>query len=243
MRAYVFAALLPLAACGNIGDDDREGAGVQPTGSGTSRSFAVSDFTAVELAGPDNVDVRVGSAFSVRAEGDEAQLAKLRIERIGDRLKVGRQRRSGFSWSSGDGVKVFVTMPRITAAELAGSGNLSVDRAEGARFVGDLAGSGNLSVGMLAVRDAELSIAGSGNVRAVGSTEMLKIDIAGSGDVAAEGLTATSASVSIAGSGNVRARVDGDAKVSIMGSGDVDLGDRARCQTSKMGSGSVRCGR
>ncbi|WP_375288473.1 head GIN domain-containing protein [Sphingomonas sp.] len=243
MRAYVFAALLPLAACGNIGGDDHEGAGVQPTGSGTSRSFAVSDFTAVELAGPDNVDVRVGSAFSVRAEGDEAQLAKLRIERIGDRLKVGRQRRSGFSWSSGDGVKVFVTMPRITAAELAGSGNLSVDRAEGARFVGDLAGSGNLSVGMLAVRDAELSIAGSGNVRAVGSTEMLKIDIAGSGDVAAEGLTATSASVSIAGSGNVRARVDGDAKVSIMGSGDVDLGDRARCQTSKMGSGSVRCGR
>ena len=243
MRAYVFAALLPLAACGNIGGDDHEGAGVQPTGSGTSRSFAVSDFTAVELAGPDNVDVRVGSAFSVRAEGDEAQLAKLRIERIGDRLKVGRQRRSGFSWSSGDGVKVFVTMPRITAAELAGSGNLSVDRAEGARFVGDLAGSGNLSVGMLAVRDAELSIAGSGNVRAVGTTEMLKIDIAGSGDVAAEGLTATSASVSIAGSGNVRARVDGDAKVSIMGSGDVDLGDRARCQTSKMGSGSVRCGR
>ena len=243
MRAYVFAALLPLAACGNHGGDDAQGAGVQPTGSGTSRSFAVSDFTAVELAGPDNVDVRVGSAFSVRAEGNEEQLGRLHIERIGDRLKVGRQKRSGFNWSSGKGVTVYVTMPRITAAELAGSGNLSVDRAEGARFVGDLAGSGNLSVGTLAVQETRLEIAGSGNIRAGGATDALKIDIAGSGNVAAEGLAATSANVSIAGSGNVRARVDGDAKVSIMGSGDVDLGDRARCSTTKMGSGSVRCGR
>ena len=242
MRAYVFAALLPLAACGNFGGDD-EGAGVQPTGSGNARTFAVSDFSRVELAGPDNVDVRVGTAFSVRAEGDEAQLAKLKVEVVGDRLKVGRQKRSGFSWSSGEGVRVYVTMPRITAADLAGSGNLSVDRAEGASFVGDLAGSGNLSVGTLAVRDAKLSIAGSGNIRAGGSAETLKIDIAGSGDVAAEGLTAGGANVSIAGSGNVRATVAGDAKVSIMGSGDVDLGERARCSTTKMGSGTVRCGR
>ena len=241
MRAYVFAALLPLAACGNFGGGE-EGAGVQPTGSGNSRSFAVSDFSRVELAGPDDVDVRVGSAFSVRAEGSEHELARLRIERVGDRLKVGRQRRSGVSWSRGEGVRVYVTMPRITAAELAGSGNLSVDRAEGASFVGDLAGSGNLSIGTLAVREANLSIAGSGNVRAGGAAESLKVDIAGSGDVAAEGLTARGANVSIAGSGNVRARVNGDAKVSIMGSGDVDLGDGARCTTSKMGSGEVRCG-
>lgn len=240
MRGYLFAALLPLAACGNGGGD--EPAGVPPTGSGDSRSFAVADFTAVELAGPDDVDVRVGSGFSVRAEGDEAQLAKLRIERVGDRLKVGRIRKSGLNWSSGKGLKVYVTMPRITAAELAGSGNLSVDRAEGASFRGDLAGSGNFSVGTLAVRDTRLSIAGSGNVRTAGATESLKIDIAGSGDVAAEGLAAASADVSIAGSGGVRARVNGPAKITIMGSGDVDLGDGARCSTTKMGSGSVRCG-
>lgn len=240
MRAFVFAALLPLAACGNFGGD--EDAGVQPTGSGGSRSFAVSDFTEVNLAGPDDVDVRVGSGFSVRAEGDEDQLARLKIERVGDQLKVGRIRRAGINWSSGKGVTVYVTMPRITGAELAGSGNLSVDRADGADFHGGLAGSGNLSIGALAVRDARLSIAGSGTLKAAGIAEALKVDIAGSGAVAAPELAARSASVSIAGSGGVRARVDGPAKVTIMGSGDVDLGDRARCSVTKMGSGSVRCG-
>jgi hypothetical protein len=241
MRAYLFATLLPLAACGNIGgDDDR--AGVTPTGSGDTRSFAVSDFTAVELAGPDDVDIRVGSAFSVRAEGDEEQLGRLKIERNGDTLEIGRRRVSGISWSSGPGVKIYVTMPRITAAELAGSGNLSVDRAEGASFRGELAGSGNFAVNALAVRDARFSIAGSGNVKAGGTADTLKIEIAGSGDVAAEGLRASAADVEIAGSGGVRASVDGPAKVSIMGSGDVDLGPKARCSTTKMGSGEVRCG-
>jgi hypothetical protein len=242
MRAYLFAALLPLAACGNIGGDDDQGGGVQPTGSGNARSFQVSDFTGVELAGPDDVDVRVGAGFSVRAEGDEDQLAKLKVERDGDTLKIGRIKRGGFSWSSGDGVKVYVTMPRITAAELAGSGNLSVDRAEGAAFEGELAGSGNLSIAQLAVREAKLEIAGSGGIKAGGTTGALKIEIAGSGDVDAAGLSASSADISIAGSGNIRAKVAGPAKVSIMGSGDVDLGPDAKCSTTKMGSGEVRCG-
>lgn len=241
MRGYGMALLLPLAACGNVfGGDD--GKGVVGTGSGNVRSYSVDGFTAVALQGPDDVDVRVGSAFSVRAEGDESELAKLKIERDGDALKIGRVRKYGMTWSSGKGVRVTVTMPRIVAAELAGSGDLSVDRAESPDFKGELAGSGNLSVAALATGDAKFSIAGSGNIKAAGRAERLTIDIAGAGDFDAAGLTASSAKVSIAGAGGVRAKVDGDATVDILGSGDVDLGPGAKCKTSKMGSGSVRCG-
>ncbi|MGJ3628795.1 hypothetical protein AB5I41_21315 [Sphingomonas sp. MMS24-JH45] len=67
MRTILLAALLPLASCGNMGDGDT--GGIQGTGSGDARSFAAADFTRVELAGSDDVDVRVGPAFSVRAEG------------------------------------------------------------------------------------------------------------------------------------------------------------------------------
>lgn len=237
MRPYILALLIPLGACGNSGGD---GTGVPGAGSGGARSFAVAGFTAVALDGPDDVDVRVGSAFSVRAEGDEAELAKLRIERQGDALHIGRVRQLG--WSSGRGIKVYVTMPRIAAAELAGSGDLAVDRAEGPRFRGELAGSGNLSVAALATGEATLSLAGSGNVTAAGRADRLGVDVTGSGTVDASRLTASSAAVSIAGSGDVRAKVNGGAKVDISGSGDVDLGAGARCQVSKSGSGSVRCG-
>lgn len=242
MRQMMLAALIPLAACGNFGGDDDGEPGVPATGSGGTRSFQVADFTAVELRGPDDVDVRVGSGFSVRAEGDSATLDTLKIERIGDTLRVGRIRRNGISWSSGKGAKIYVTMPRMTAASLAGSGDLSVDRVEGGRFKGSLAGSGSLALGALEVSDVDLSIAGSGDVTVGGSAGALGVDIAGSGDVDAARLNARSANVSIAGSGNVRASVDGAAKVSILGSGDVDLGPRAKCSVSKMGSGSVRCG-
>ncbi len=238
MRHLIIAALLPLAAC-SFGVDAK---GTPSTGSGDARSFAVADFTEVELRGSDDVEVMVGAAFSVRAVGPSKLLDRLKIERIGDTLRVGRQSRTGISWGDADHATIYVTMPSIAGAGIAGSGDMTVDRVTGDRFKGESAGSGKLKIGSIAVKDADFNIAGSGGIAAQGSTEKLGISIAGSGDLDGRGLRATSAKASIAGSGSIRAEVNGDASVSILGSGDVDLGDKARCKTTKMGSGSVRCG-
>lgn len=242
MRAVVIAMVAGLAACSFNGSSDAEGPGVAGSGSGSSRTYPIADFSAVELSGADDVDVRVGGGFSVRAEGPAAELDKLRIVKEGATLKVGRIRRTGMSWSKGEHAKIYVTLPRLAAAAVAGSGAMTVDRIEGARFAGDIAGSGSLAIGAIAVDQADFSIAGSGDASATGSARGLKVEIAGSGSLEAGGLKATRAAVSIAGSGGVRARVDGTASVDIMGSGDVDLGGNAKCTVSKMGSGSVRCG-
>lgn len=246
MRAILLLPALlltaaPLAACSVDGDDG--GPGASAAGTGTARTFAVAGFTGVALRGSDDVDVRVGPAFSVRAEGPSAELDKLKIERVGDTLRVGRKPNSGFSWGGQHrSVKVFVTMPRIAAAQIAGSGNLAIDRVTGGDFDGDSAGSGNLSIALLTVPHAKLSIAGSGDIAAKGAVDRLTVDVAGSGNVAANGLKARGATVSVAGSGNVRAEVVGSAAVSIVGSGDVDLGRGAKCATTKIGSGEVHCG-
>jgi hypothetical protein len=240
MRALMLVLIVPLAACSV--DSDASRPGVAGSGSGTTRTFAVADFTALSLRGSDDVDVRVGTGFSVRAEGPSKELDKLKIERVGDTLRIGRKNRNGFSWGSSDDVKVFVTMPRIAAATIAGSGDMAIDRVEGERFVGDTAGSGGLNIAMLGVREAKLSMAGSGNMTLKGSAERLTIDIAGSGDIDASGVKATAAAVAVMGSGGVRADVTGTATVSVMGSGDVDLGKGAKCSISKMGSGEVTCG-
>ncbi len=242
MRALTLALMLPLAAC-NISwssDEDDGKPGVPASGSGGARTYAVADFTSIEQAGPDDVDVRVGSGFSVRAEGDSDDLDKLKIERRGDALRIGRKNSIG--WGSSEGVKVYVTMPRVTGASLAGAGDMSVDRVEGAAFDGSIAGAGTLTLGAVAVQALSLKIAGAGDVAARGDAGALKVSIAGSGNIDGEGLKATSAEVKIAGSGSVKALVDGAATVSIMGSGDVDLGPKARCETKKMGSGNVKCG-
>ncbi|URW75634.1 DUF2807 domain-containing protein [Sphingomonas donggukensis] len=241
MRSLWVLAALPLVACGTI--DEAKGEKVAGTGAGSSRTFQVADFTGVELAGFDDVDVTVGPAFSVRADGRSEDLDKLDIRKDGSTLHVGRRKGDGWGWGKdGKGVTVRVTMPAIALASLAGSGNLKVDKVSGGDFRGELAGSGDLSVGQLAANSAKLDIAGSGGIRAAGQVRALSVSIAGSGDVDAKGLRADSADISIAGSGNVTADVTGDASIDLMGSGDVTLGQGARCKINKMGSGEVRCG-
>ncbi len=228
-----------LAGC-SIGSDD--GPGIAPTGSGPTRSYTVDGFSRIALTGHDDVDVRNGTAFSVRAEGPTDQLDRLRIAKDGETLSIG-QKRTLFGWGDQPKVKVYVTLPRLTDATIAGSGTMAVDRVEGDRFDATVAGSGDLNIATLAVDRAEVSIAGSGDVRAGGTVKRLEVSIAGSGSLDAAGLRVGQAAVSVAGSGDVRAAVNGQAQVDLMGSGSVDLGADAMCKVSKMGSGSIRCGR
>lgn len=240
MRSLLILPALLLAACGGGASfaSDGDGEGIAPTGNGNQRSYAATGFERIGLSGPDSATVQVGPAFSVRAEGDPAVLDRLQVKLKDNRLSLGRKRGSSGSGSA----RFVVTLPRLTGAAVAGSGDLNIDRAEAEAFKASLAGSGNLSIGQLRVKELDASVAGSGNLTASGSTELFDASIAGSGNIEAAGLTSTSADVSIAGSGSVRARVNGDAKVSIAGSGDAELGPKARCKTSRVGSGNARCG-
>lgn len=236
------ATLLPLAACSaTIGGDDTT-PGIPAQGTGGTRTYAAQGFSQIDLAGSDQVDVRVGPGFSVRADGDSELLDHLKITLDGDTLRIGRFRTSGWSWRGGH-ARISVTLPALAAVSVAGSGSVAVDQVRGDRFKGRGAGSGSLTVASMQVGQADLSLAGSGSAKLAGTARGLSVRIAGSGGVDAGGLHAQQADVSITGSGSVRATVNGQAKVSIMGSGDVDLGGAARCTVNKLGSGTVRCGR
>ena len=236
MRLIMFAALLPLAACGNAFDKDD--AGIAGSGTGNTRSYAVADFTGIRLAGSDDVEVRVGGGYSVRAEGDARVLDRLKITRDGATLNVSR--RSGPSSGS---ARVFVTLPALTEAAIGGSGDMRIDRVRGDAFAARIAGSGDLTIGDVAAGDVDVTVTGSGNVAARGQARRLVVRITGSGGLDASQLAARGADVQVVGSGSVRTTVTGDANVRSVGSGDVDLGPQARCTVKKAGSGDVRCGR
>lgn len=245
MRSLLIAlGALPLLACSNDATvGSRSGTVIEAQGSGTDRTYAARDFTRVDLRGADDVEVSTSGDFSVRAEGDTEILDKLEIRIDGDRLIVGRKDRSGWNWGGDDDgdVRILVSMPAIRSGTLAGSGDLTINRAQG-DFDGELAGSGDLTIGILQGGRSAFSLAGSGTIATSGRIDRLDLSIAGSGNFDAPGLNAGAADIDIAGSGDVRTLVNGDASVSILGSGDVDLGEQARCKVSKMGSGEVRCG-
>ena len=235
--ALVATAALSLSACNFA--NGMSGDVVQPSGQGATRSFQVADFTGVSLRGSDDVEVRTG-AFAVTAEGDSALLDRLEIRKDGNTLRIGRKD-GDWNWGGDKGAKIIVTLPALASADIAGSGDMTIDAAKG-DFSGSVAGSGNMTLASLAGGKADLSIAGSGDINVGGGTATeLDVSIAGSGNIGAAGLKASSADISIAGSGNVRAQVSGAADISLVGSGDVELTGGAKCSVSKMGSGDARC--
>ncbi|TGX54700.1 DUF2807 domain-containing protein [Sphingomonas gei] len=236
MRMLLIAALLPLAACQS--NAERQGNATEVSGTGATRSFAASGFTKVDLRGPDDVDVKTGTNFAVTAEGDSKVLDQLDIRVVDGALRVARK---DGNWVGNDrGARVHVVMPKLGAATLGGSGDLTIDRAEG-DFHAAAAGSGNLTIADLRAGSADLSLAGSGDLTVAGSASKLSVSVAGSGDIDAKRLTAASADISIAGSGNVFGTVKGPASVSILGSGDAELGGGAKCSVNALGSGEAHC--
>ena len=240
MKLFPIAATALLAsACSWSHSDNHES---RDAGPATTRSYQVGAFDRISVAGPYEVSVATGGQPGVTASGGEAILAETEILVENGKLKIRPKKKNGIHWNWGrDGkVMIKVSTAALQGAEIAGSGDIVVDRVAG-NFDGEVAGSGNLHLAKVEGGKIDLSIAGSGGVRAVGKAEALDVSIAGSGDVDTTALDVVAADISIAGSGNVRARATGTADVAIMGSGDVEVTGGAKCDVSKHGSGNVRC--
>ena len=235
------ATLLLLApvACSADADDDRT-PGVAAIGSGGERHYPVSGFDKVALGAAGDVEVRTGQAFGLTVSGDPATLDTLKVTRDGSTLGLGRK--AGVHWDKAGKVRWLVTMPRISEANIGGSGTVRIDKVDGGSFTGNIGGSGNIDVATMRVDKASFNVGGSGDISAAGTARGLDLSIGGSGKLRATPLTAETASVTIAGAGNVEATVKNHADVTIMGSGDVTIAGGAKCSVTKMGGGTVRCG-
>jgi hypothetical protein len=233
----ILAASATTAACGQ--------GHAQDAGPTVSRNYQVGAFQQIEVAGPYDVQVHTGANPAVSARGGQKLLEHTVVEVKGNKLVIHPERQHGWfsmGWGHNGKATFAVTVPQLSGATIAGSGDINVDRVQGSNFDGVVAGSGGLNVDALDVQQLKLAIAGSGSAKAAnGKAQTAKYEIAGSGDVDARNVQTKDVEVSIAGSGSIRAHASDTAKVSIMGSGDVDVAGGAKCTVSKAGSGNVRC--
>lgn len=224
--------------------DDKDGkvrsVEVGPT---TTQSFALTGFTGVKVAGPDDVTIRQGDAFAISAKGPKNELEELEIKRDGALLSIGRKR-EGFSFSGRDqdGVRIDITMPKLDILRLTGSGSIDADTVDGDTVQAVLSGSGDLKVAKLNGKKAEITLSGSGDVEVGGGT-IGKGDysVTGSGNIDADSLAAQTLDISITGSGDVDAQASAAADINILGSGDATISGGGKCTTHAMGSGTATC--
>ena len=155
------------------------------------RSFPVGSFDRLASGGSADVVVTTGKAPSVRAEGSKDALDRLDVKVDGSTLRLGTKKGNwALNWNNGK-LKIYVTVPMIRSVDLAGSGEVSVDRIKVPEFSASISGSGEAKLAALDADTVKLSISGSGEFDAAGRCTDARVNVSGSGDVRISGLKCT----------------------------------------------------
>jgi hypothetical protein len=238
-------ALLSAAALAALAGACHSAGNAEETGPVAQRDFPVAGaFDKIALSGSPDVIVTVGTAASVRAEGEAGMLDRLQINNVGGQLRIGLRNTSGswFSWGHHRGVTIHVTVPALAGASIAGSGDMRIDRVQGPAFAGTVTGSGGMNIANLTADTASFTVTGSGDITAAGRARQASASLTGSGDLRLAQLETEAATLELAGSGDIGIRATRTAAVELRGSGDIVVAGPAQCAISKSGSGDVRCG-
>lgn len=162
-----------------------------------------SGFTAIDVAGVYDLDVREGSQFSVQTRANKRQADRLDIRMRGDTLILAMDDDKQSSWKgrNNSGVEVIITMPRLEELDVAGvatgditaftGGNVDIDVAGVSsltlsgrcdRLSIDLAGVGELDASELKCKDVDADMGGMGEL-SVYASESVKADAGGMGEI------------------------------------------------------------
>jgi hypothetical protein len=212
--SFLLLALMLVACDINLGGRQA----VQGSGKRASETRAIGGFTAIEIDGSADVTVTFGESESVVVTTDDNLLPLIQTLLRGSQLVIRTQPDSQVSTHLG--VQVRVTMKKLEAASIAGSGSITITD--------------------LQADDVIFAIPGSGTITADGIAGNVEIDLRGSGDILCSQLEARTVTVSLSGSGNVTAYASDSLDATILGSGTIRYrGSPAHVQTSVPGSGTI----
>ncbi|WP_036165804.1 head GIN domain-containing protein [Massilia sp. 9096] len=211
---------------------------VEGSGNITRQARDAGHFTGVAMALAGKVEVRRGERDSIVVEADDNLLALIETAVEDGTLQIRTRHAVSIRTYK---LRVLVTVRQLDRLALAGSGDIDVDRMDGARVRFDIGGTGTIRVGKVDAERIVVGVGGSGNLRVEGGTaRTVSISVGGSGDIDLARVRTESANVTIAGSGDATVWVRDSLSTTVMGSGSIGYYGDPRVARSMMGSGSVR---
>ncbi|GMG88333.1 GIN domain-containing protein [Biformimicrobium ophioploci] len=213
-----------------------------------TRTFDVRGFDSLELKGGPRLEITQANTFSVVAEGPAELMEFVRVETSGDTLELSVEKEKKLFFgavtvSNDDEVIFRVSLPKLEALEVKGSGEAIAKNLESENLALSVMGSGLIQADRIAAEKLSLSVMGSGDL--VIDTVLagtMGMEVKGNGDLSVKNFAGETMGADIAGSGDimVAGKVDTLA-VSVMGSGDFH-GRNLQSTTASgtvMGSGDV----
>jgi len=207
----LFAGLMALASC----NKER----IKGSGSTTTETRSVSNFTKVNISGSGSVHITKGNSFSVQVKGYSNLLPYYETELNGGTLEL--HYRNGVSVSNSN-IEVLITMPEIASLRSSGSTTSDIK-------------------GPFDCNTLDVNVSGAGDVLIEGAVvNQFNLSVSGSGTLKAFGMTAVRADIDISGSGKTELTVTGHLKVDVSGSGTVYYkGSPAVVESDISGSGKL----
>jgi hypothetical protein len=192
--------------------------GTAGSGTSTTETRAVTGFTAIELSGSGDVQLKQTGTESLAITAEDNLLPLLTSEVVDKVLKLGVKDNANLD------AKQPITY-QVSVRELTGL---------------DVAGTGSQTATDVKTSSLRVRVAGTGSVTASGSADAQDIQMAGSGAYHGSGLASLTATVNSAGSGAAEIAVKDRLQVTIIGSGNVTYTGSPQVQQSIVGSGTLQ---
>lgn len=112
-----------------------------------TKTYALKDFTAIDISAGLSAKIEVGGSYAVRAEGTPEALERLDIRVEGGALVLARKHQMGWGWNKSSGrVTIYVTAPKIDAIEASSGSSASAAGVDSPDFRADVSSGAALSV-------------------------------------------------------------------------------------------------
>ena len=192
MRIYLSAALMALAPPAFAGETVR-------------RSFELQDFSAIEISGAYDLDVKVGGDYSVTISGHETELARSEVSVrkgalvLGSRKRVHREK----DHDGHDSLTATVTMPALDRLTVSGVVDADISGVDAGAF--------------------EVNLSGVGEVKIEGRCKRLDARVSGVGELNARTLECAEADIALSGMGEASVYARETAKAEVSGMGEINI--------------------
>jgi hypothetical protein len=208
---------------------------VRGRGNVISETRSEQPFTGIDLRISANVFVREGIEQKVEVEGYETIVRYVDTRVAGNTLIIDNDR----CFRSPGTINVYVTLPELRKATVAGSGSITGETAFSSPMLTlTIPGSGEIHLETTATNVIS-TISGSGKIYLSGTAHSHDVRISGSGSIRAFDLSVRESEVRISGSGNCEITVRDKLDVRITGSGTVWYKGNPQVTSTISGSGRV----
>jgi hypothetical protein len=205
-----------------------------------TETFAISDFTGVDLEEAATVNIKQGPVQEVVVTAQENILDKLKTEVNGGiwEIDLGRECFNDLE------LTIDITVPNLDELHVSGSGEMIVeDFIDQGNLDISVTGSGTLQLGVFeGTTDLDAKISGSGEIfasEAFPDLDKLNIELTGSGNFDGFRLVTTDLDARISGSGNLFVTVEEHVDIRITGSGDLHYKGNPLIDANITGSGKI----